>query len=79
MDITQIERSLHRFIPLIRFYVIEPADFIYKVYCYKDILHQDLVHNLLEFHIVHPPAKSIRTATKHDRLIALSRQAVIRI
>src|SRR5256885_17043311 len=51
-DITKIERSLHRFIPLIRFYDIGPADFFYKVYCYKDILPQDLVHDLLEFHIV---------------------------
>src|SRR5256885_15804696 len=51
-DIMKIERSLHRFIPLIRFYDIEPTDFFYKVYCYKDILPQDLIHDLLEFHIV---------------------------
>jgi hypothetical protein len=51
-DITKIERSLHRFIPLIRFYDIKPTDFFYKVYCYKDILPQELIHNLLEFHIV---------------------------
>src|SRR5256886_2416605 len=51
-DITKIERSLHRFIPLIRFYDIEPIDFFYKVYCYKEILPQDLIHDLLEFHIV---------------------------
>ncbi|GES81110.1 BTB/POZ domain-containing protein [Rhizophagus clarus] len=51
-DITKIEMSLHRFIPLIRFYDIRPADFFYKVYCYKEILPQDLIHNLLEFHIV---------------------------
>ena len=51
-DITKIERSLHRFISLIRFYNITPADFFYKVYCYKDILPQDLIHDLLEFHIV---------------------------
>ncbi|EXX76981.1 uncharacterized protein OCT59_005022 [Rhizophagus irregularis] len=51
-DITKIERSLHRFIPLVRFYDINPADFFYKVYCYKEILPQDLIHNLLEFHIV---------------------------
>src|SRR6202012_5162778 len=51
-DITKIERSLHRFIPLIRFYNIEPTDFFYKVYCYKDILPQDLIYDLLEFHIV---------------------------
>jgi hypothetical protein len=53
-DITKIERSLHRFIPLIRFYDIKPADFFYKVYrYYKDILPQELIHDLLEFHIVH--------------------------
>ncbi len=51
-DITKIERVLYRFIPLIRFYNIEPTDFFYKVYCYKDILPQDLIHNLLEYHIV---------------------------
>ncbi|GBB91866.1 hypothetical protein RclHR1_01930008 [Rhizophagus clarus] len=51
-DITTIERLLHRFIPLIRFYNIEPADFFYKVYRYKDILPQDLIHDLLEFHFV---------------------------
>src|SRR4051812_10980812 len=51
-DITKIERSLHRFVPLIRFYDIEPTDFFYKIYCYKDILSQGLIHDLLEFHIV---------------------------
>ncbi|EXX65011.1 hypothetical protein GLOIN_2v93702 [Rhizophagus irregularis DAOM 181602=DAOM 197198] len=51
-DITKIERALYRFIPVIRFYDIEPTDFFYKVYCYKDILPYDLIHDLLEFHIV---------------------------
>src|SRR5579871_1111531 len=50
-DVTKIERSLYRFIPLIKFYDIKPADFFYKVYCYKEILPQDLIHDLLEFHI----------------------------
>ncbi|GBB91209.1 hypothetical protein RclHR1_01840006 [Rhizophagus clarus] len=51
-EITKVERLLHNFIPLIRFYDIEPTDFFYKVYNYKDILPQDLIHDLLEFHIV---------------------------
>jgi len=51
-DITKIERSLHRFIPLIRFYNIEPTDFFYKVYNYRNILPQVLIYDLLEFHIV---------------------------
>src|SRR5947207_9389336 len=52
IDITKLERVFFRFIPLIRFYEIESADFFYKVYCYKSILPQDLIHDLLEFHIV---------------------------
>ena len=50
-DITKIQRELYRFIPLIRFYDVEPTDFFYKVYCYKDILPQDLIHDLLEYFI----------------------------
>src|SRR6266536_1112300 len=56
-DIIKIERAIYRFIPLIRFYDIEPTDFFYKVYCYKNILPQDLIHDLLEYHIV-PNMKS---------------------
>ncbi|GES76301.1 BTB/POZ domain-containing protein [Rhizophagus clarus] len=57
-DITKIERSLHRFIPLIRFYDIEPTEFFYKGYSHKDILPQDLIHDLLEYHIV--PNKKLK-------------------
>ncbi|RGB39405.1 hypothetical protein C1646_664663 [Rhizophagus diaphanus] len=56
-DIIRVERELYRFIPLIQFYDIEPTDFFYKVYFYKDILPQDLIHDLLEYHIV-PDIKS---------------------
>ncbi|GBC10279.1 hypothetical protein RclHR1_00950016 [Rhizophagus clarus] len=45
-DITKIEKVLHKFIPLIKFYDIKPKDFFYKVYCYKEILPQELIHNL---------------------------------
>ncbi|GBB87518.1 hypothetical protein RclHR1_00140022 [Rhizophagus clarus] len=51
-DITRIERELYRFIPLIRFYNIEPTDFFYKVYRYRNVLPQDLIHDLLEYYIV---------------------------
>ncbi|GBB91716.1 hypothetical protein RclHR1_19090003 [Rhizophagus clarus] len=52
-DITKIESLLNRFIPFIRFYDIEPTDFFQRVYNYKDILPQDLIHDILEFHINH--------------------------
>ncbi|EXX76177.1 hypothetical protein RirG_035530 [Rhizophagus irregularis DAOM 197198w] len=51
-DIIKIEKELCQFIPLIRFYDIKPEDFFYKVYCYKEILPKDLIHDLLEFYIV---------------------------
>ncbi|CAB4408535.1 unnamed protein product [Rhizophagus irregularis] len=51
-DITNIKESLYGFLPLIRFDDIISTDFFYKVYRYKEILPQDLIHNLLEFHIV---------------------------
>jgi hypothetical protein len=65
-DITKIERSLNSFIPLIRFYDIKPGDFFYKVYYYKEILPQDLIHNLLEFHIV--PNMKPRTPSRKPNL-----------
>ncbi|EXX57371.1 hypothetical protein GLOIN_2v1557202 [Rhizophagus irregularis DAOM 181602=DAOM 197198] len=51
-DEEKIKESLKRFIPLIRFYDIEPEDFFYRVYNFKKILPKDLIHNLLEFHVV---------------------------
>src|SRR5947209_3750977 len=72
-DIIKIERSLHRFNPLIRFYDIEPTDFFYKVYKYKDILPQDLIHDLLEFHIVPnmKPKANVATTRKPNSKVKL--------
>src|ERR1043166_1514024 len=59
-----MERTLCKFIPLIRFYYIHPEDFIDKIYPLKDLLPKDLIDNILTFHIVpnrrpnidvHPP------------------------
>ncbi|GBC08562.1 hypothetical protein RclHR1_08210007 [Rhizophagus clarus] len=50
-DITTMERTIHRFIPLIRFYNISSADFITRVYPFKKILPEDLINNILVFHM----------------------------
>ncbi|GBC22498.2 hypothetical protein GLOIN_2v1872951 [Rhizophagus irregularis DAOM 181602=DAOM 197198] len=50
-EIVIMERTIHRFIPLIRFYHIPSADFVTKVYPFKEILPKDIVNNILVFHM----------------------------
>ncbi|GBC03004.1 hypothetical protein RclHR1_04930001 [Rhizophagus clarus] len=50
-DIIVMERSLHGFVPLVRFYYISSDDFIEKVYPLKKLLPEDLVDGLVKFHI----------------------------
>jgi hypothetical protein len=66
-EVKIMERTLHRFIPLIRFYYMPPKEFRLKVYPFKVLLPEDLVDNLLTFHMVpdeklnidiQPPRKS---------------------
>ena len=51
-EITIMENTLRRFIPLVRFHNIPPEDFIDKIYPLKDLLPKDLVESILTFHIV---------------------------
>ncbi|GES87979.1 hypothetical protein GLOIN_2v851760 [Rhizophagus clarus] len=51
-DVAIMERAIHRFIPLIRFYYISPEDFLSKVFPYKGLLPDDLISNILTFHMV---------------------------
>ncbi|RGB23069.1 hypothetical protein C1646_779912 [Rhizophagus diaphanus] len=74
-DISKIERTLHKFIPSIRFYDIEPTEFFYKVYRYKEILPRDLIHDLLEFHIV--PNKKPKTNIPPSRKQTLKLNLII--
>ncbi|RIA84234.1 hypothetical protein C1645_859463 [Glomus cerebriforme] len=50
-NIIIMETTLHGFIPLIRFYHISSDDFLNKVYPLKKLLPEDLVDNLVKFHI----------------------------
>jgi hypothetical protein len=51
-DITIMERTLHRFVPLVRFYHFSPEDFLDKVHPLRKLLPKDLVNGLLTFYIV---------------------------
>ncbi|GBB93251.1 hypothetical protein RclHR1_02140004 [Rhizophagus clarus] len=46
-EITIMERTFHKFIPLIKFYNISPDDFVSKVYPYNVLLPKDLASNIL--------------------------------
>ncbi|POG76192.1 hypothetical protein GLOIN_2v1557577, partial [Rhizophagus irregularis DAOM 181602=DAOM 197198] len=50
-EIKIIERTLHGFIPLVRFYYMSPEDFLDKIFPLKELLPKDLLNNLLTFHI----------------------------
>ncbi|CAB4387780.1 unnamed protein product [Rhizophagus irregularis] len=67
-DIIIMERSLHGFVPLVRFYHISSDDFIEKVYPLKKLLPENLVDDLIKFHIT--PNKKL----SNDN-VGLSRQS----
>jgi hypothetical protein len=50
-EIIIMEEALHRFIPLIRFYHISSEDFLLKVYPFRILLPEDLINNVLAFHM----------------------------
>src|SRR6266487_5843676 len=50
-DFTVMERRLSRFIPLIRFHHISSENFLLKIYPFKELLPNDLVNNILEYHM----------------------------
>jgi hypothetical protein len=51
-EITIMESTLYRFIPLIRFYHISSEDFHLKVYPFKALLPKDLINNLITFYMI---------------------------
>ncbi|RIA92177.1 hypothetical protein C1645_821076 [Glomus cerebriforme] len=50
-EIIIMERTIHKFIPLIRFYYISSDDFIRKIYPFKRIIQEDLIDDILFFHM----------------------------
>ena len=51
-DFTMMERRLSRFIPLVRLYHISSEDFLLKIYPFKELLPNELVNNILTYHMV---------------------------
>src|SRR4051794_493439 len=60
-----MERTIHRFVPLIRFYHISSEDFVFKVYPFKELMPKDLINNLLVFHMA--PDKQLDVNTQPPR------------
>src|SRR5205085_230550 len=66
-EITVMGRTIHRFVPLIRFYHISSEDFMKKVHPFKKIIPKDLVKSILMFHMapnelnvdIKPPRKPV--------------------
>jgi len=50
-EFTVMERRLSRFILLIRFYHISSEDFLLKVYPFKEILPNNLINDILAYHM----------------------------
>ncbi|CAB4394924.1 unnamed protein product [Rhizophagus irregularis] len=51
-DLTNVKQTLKEYIPLIRFHDISKEDFYLKVYPYKELLPQDLLSDILRYHMV---------------------------
>ncbi|GBC03571.1 hypothetical protein RclHR1_00520023 [Rhizophagus clarus] len=51
-DLTNVKQTIKEYVPLIRFYDISKEDFYLKVYPYKDLLPQDLISDILRYHMV---------------------------
>ncbi|RGB42269.1 hypothetical protein C1646_751167 [Rhizophagus diaphanus] len=74
-EVIIMERTLNRYIPLIRFYHISSEDFHDKVFPLKEILPKDLINNLFTFYLV--PNRKInidiqpprRSCDKYDSVI----------
>ncbi|GES85077.1 BTB/POZ domain-containing protein [Rhizophagus clarus] len=63
--ITIMERTIHRFVPLIRFNHISSEDFILKVYPFKEIIPKDLINNMLIFNMA--PNKQLNVNMQSPR------------
>jgi hypothetical protein len=81
-EITIMRRTLHRFIPLIRFYHITSRDFLLKVYPFKVLLPKDLINNIFAFHMVPKKKLNINILEyprnpKYDSIIINSKYFVV--
>src|SRR6266542_3504146 len=60
-EFTIMERRLGRFISLTRFYHISSEDFLSKVYPFKELIPNDLISNVLAYHMAPNNRKNIDT------------------
>ncbi|EXX56989.1 BTB/POZ domain-containing protein [Rhizophagus irregularis DAOM 181602=DAOM 197198] len=50
-EITNMERTIHRFVPLVRFCHISPENFATRVYPFREIMPNNLVNSMVQFHM----------------------------
>ena len=70
-----MERTLHRYISLVRFNHISSENFLDKIYPLKELLPKDLVNDLLKFYIT--PNKKTIINIHSPRQISQPRQSKI--
>jgi len=67
-ETTIMEKTLHSYIPLVRFYCMSSEEFLDKVYPFKELLPKDSINNLLAFYLSPNRLKSDSTL-KFDSII----------
>ncbi|RGB35302.1 hypothetical protein C1646_699911 [Rhizophagus diaphanus] len=68
---TIMERTLHRFIPLVRFYHVPSDVFFYKVLPYKKLLPKQLVYEITEYNMVPDKKSTINIQTPRKKKLSL--------
>ena len=70
-DSANVKQIIQEFIPLIRFYDISNEDFYLKVFPYKDLLPQDLLNDILRYHMVPNsiPILDFKPSRNHNVLV----------
>jgi len=80
-ETTIMERTLHRYIPLVRFHDISSEDFLEKVFPFRELLPKDLFNDVMTFYLapnkklnidIQPPRRSKRVLVEPQHFAIFS-------